>query len=105
MAKQRERQLALQYRKKGKSIGDMSRELGVSKSTVSGWCKDIQLSPAQIKKIAANSKHHATAALLTAAEKQRAERQQNISKMRIEGASLTGHLSDRNSGLPTVIHV
>lgn len=51
MAKTKEKQLARKLRKEGKSILDISRILRVSKSSVSLWCRDIELTPEQLKQL------------------------------------------------------
>jgi transcriptional regulator with XRE-family HTH domain len=48
MAKSQERIKARQLRKKGKSIRDIARQLKISRSSASLWCRDISLSKAQI---------------------------------------------------------
>ena len=87
---------ALTLRKSGYSIGAIAKKLSVSKSTVSGWCRDIALSEKQILLIAERSKHHATANLLFASEKQRKERQRNTEKMEKMGKREIGKLSLRD---------
>ena len=47
MAKFEERILARKLRNEGKSIGNIAKIVGVSKSTVSLWCNDIFLSELQ----------------------------------------------------------
>lgn len=49
MAKFAEKIKAQALRKKGKSIKQIARTLKLSKSTVSVWCRDIELSPKQIQ--------------------------------------------------------
>lgn len=43
------KQKARELRKKGKSYSEIIQKLTLSKSTVSGWCKDIKLSKLQIE--------------------------------------------------------
>lgn len=43
MAKTKEFNIARSLREDGVSIRDIAKRLSVSKSTVSGWCKDIVL--------------------------------------------------------------
>ncbi len=40
-----------QSRKAGQSIGEISKRFGLSKSTVSAWCFDVTLTPAQQEKL------------------------------------------------------
>lgn len=42
---------AISLRKKGKSYGEISEKLGMPKSTLSGWLKNIELAPQQKKRI------------------------------------------------------
>lgn len=51
MAKVREKELARKYRKSGRSIKSIARELLVSSSSVSIWCEDIRLTPVQIRNL------------------------------------------------------
>lgn len=55
MAKYRQRIKAREFRKKGESIKEIAKKIGVSKSTVSLWCNDIELS-IKHKKILAKKK-------------------------------------------------
>ncbi len=54
MAKTKEKQLARKLRKEGRSLLDISRSLHVSKSSVSLWCRDIELTPEQLQKLHAS---------------------------------------------------
>ncbi len=51
MAKSEERNLALRLRKQGKSLSEISQIVGACKSTVSLWCRDIELTKTQLKKL------------------------------------------------------
>lgn len=51
MAKSKERLKARRLRRDGKSVKSIAREIGVSKSSVSLWCGDIQLSDSQIAEL------------------------------------------------------
>lgn len=96
MAKIKEKEQAIILRKKGKSISYIAKELLVSKSTVSIWCKDITLSRRQINIIAAKTKHESTKALLFAAEQKRNERIIKTAQMKKIGSEEVGKLSDRD---------
>jgi hypothetical protein len=96
MAKQYEKDIAQNMRRRGASISHIAKKLKVSKSTVSIWCKDITLSPSQIEHIAQTSKHHATLALLMASEKQRAVRMQNTNLATQKGKESVGTLTKRD---------
>lgn len=45
---------SVELRKSGKSIKSIARELNISKSTASLWCRGIKLSPIQIEKLRLN---------------------------------------------------
>lgn len=90
------REKALEMRARGTSIGQISRELGVSKSTVSLWCKNIALSQSQIEAIHTGMRKAGTRALLLVAEKKRAERMRAIEHFKRIGAKDVGRLSKRD---------
>lgn len=54
---------AKKLRKSGKSLADIGRILGVAKSSVSIWCRDIKLADSQIKKLKNNNRGSALGAL------------------------------------------
>lgn len=49
--KLRERILAVNLRKKGKSYSEIRKKIKVSKSTLTAWLRDIELSPSQKKRL------------------------------------------------------
>lgn len=51
MAKSKQKIKALELREKGESIKQIAKRVRVSKSTASIWCRDIILTPAQIKNL------------------------------------------------------
>jgi len=97
MAKILQREEARLLRKSGYSISRIAKDLSVSKSTASCWCRDIPLTIRQMEKIAIDSKHHATKSLLIAAERQRADRQRSILFSTTKGHSTVGVLSSRDT--------
>ncbi len=96
MAKILEREQALALRVEGTSISDIAAQLRVSKSTVSGWCRDIPLSAQAIQEIAKKSNRKSTNALLAYSESLRTERQERIDLSMNQGAKKLGTLSDRD---------
>ncbi len=96
MAKSNIKIKAIALRKDGHSITEIAKQFSVSKSTVSLWCKNISLTEKQIRKIAEMSQHHATFALLKAAEAQRKKRVADIARSSAEGRALVGSLSKRD---------
>ncbi|TSD03712.1 MAG: Uncharacterized protein Athens071426_106 [Parcubacteria group bacterium Athens0714_26] len=51
MAKQEEKQTAIELRKQGKSYSQIKQALKVSKSTLSNWLKNFPLAPKQLEKL------------------------------------------------------
>ncbi|OHB11476.1 MAG: hypothetical protein A3G05_00450 [Candidatus Zambryskibacteria bacterium RIFCSPLOWO2_12_FULL_45_14] len=83
-------------RKKGGSIYDIARKLGLRPTTVSYWCKDIKLSDSLIRRISDEGKKKARAAMLVYTEKQRTGRLQRQTMERKTGKKLLGRLSRRD---------
>lgn len=96
MAKFKEKNEAILLRKEGWSISDISKKVSVSKSTVSGWCKDIVLTEKAIQKIAKQSHRKSTGALLRYSERIRAQRQLNTQASEQLGKKRLGVLSERD---------
>lgn len=96
MAKNHERELALTLRKKGTSITDIAKKLNVSKSTISYWCRDIELSPTQIKILANKSKIKGVESFLKIAEEKRCLRKKSIEEAAKRAKSRLGKLSNRD---------
>jgi transcriptional regulator with XRE-family HTH domain len=55
MARKKDKQKALEYRKKGYSYSQIKEKLGISKSTLSGWLCDMPLSEKRIRELRDNS--------------------------------------------------
>ena len=72
---------AIKMRKSGMSLGDIVKNLGISKSTVSLWCKDMFLSESAIKRIKTQGKVKSVQGLLRYSELKRKERiERNIDR-------------------------
>lgn len=54
MAKSKQRMEAMSLRKSGMSVKSIAENLGVSKSSVSTWCRDIELTEEQIRRLHKN---------------------------------------------------
>jgi transcriptional regulator with XRE-family HTH domain len=78
MAKFLQKIEARKLRSQGKSVNDIARDLEVSKSTVSIWCRDINLSKKQIDKLIASKEKGITLGRLKGAAMQRQKRLDNI---------------------------
>jgi len=51
MAKSKEKNEAIKLRKRGKSIKDIAKKLKIAKSTISLWCRDIELTSQQLSEL------------------------------------------------------
>ncbi len=96
MAKILEQEKARVLRKKGLSIGNIANEIGVSKSTVSYWCRDIVLSHAQVKHLGKQQKTAAVTALLAYAERRRRDRISRTNHLFKRGSLDVGKVSKRD---------
>ena len=95
MAKFKERIKVRQLRLEGASINDIAQKLGLSKSTVSYWCKDIRLSPQQIEKLVQRQLSASYKGRLKAVEKKRFNRLQEIEQLKWSGRKEIGKLNKR----------
>jgi len=87
---------AKRMRKSGKSLGDISKKLNVTKSTLSFWCKDMILTESTIRKIQTKGKLKSIRGLLRYSEFKRKERIERNILQRQEGATILGTLSSRD---------
>jgi len=87
---------AKRMRQNGISLGDISRKLNITKSTLSFWCKDMILSESAIRKIKAKGKLKSVRGLLRYSELKRKNRIERNITQKQEGATLLGVLSDRD---------
>lgn len=92
MAKAKEKIKARELRRQGKSIVKIAKEVGVTRGTVSIWCRDIELTEEQKRVFKEQSKTGCLAAN-EANKKERLERQQ---KYQQEGQQEIGDISDRD---------
>lgn len=90
----KERVMAL--RKQGQSIGSIALVFGISKSTVSSWCKNISLTQKQVDKIFNKAKEKSIRALIKYQELARASRQSKIVELTKEGIKDVGELFARD---------
>lgn len=96
MAKSSERNKAISYRQGGKSIKEIADKLGVSKSTVSIWCKDIILTANQIEKLHAKMVKGSYAGRLKGAKLQHEKRLKKENEAKEKAEKYVGKLSDRD---------
>lgn len=88
--------LARNLRKQGKSLGEISQELGIAKSSLSNWCSDIALSSKQIEEILKKEHLGIRRGQLVAAENKRKERRERVDKYQLDAIHDVGVLSNRD---------
>ncbi|MEK7519492.1 MAG: hypothetical protein AAB565_01770 [Patescibacteria group bacterium] len=96
MAKTKERNLALKFRREGKSIKDIARKIKVSKGTVSLWCRDVFLSESQIVKLREKMIKGGYEGRLKGARMQYEQRIEREKEFREHGLKKIGRLSERD---------
>ncbi len=90
------KETAKSMRERGMSLGDISKTLNVTKSTLSFWCKDIILTEPLILKIKTKGKLKSIRGLLRYSELKRKERVDRNNLHKQEGVKMLGTLSDRD---------
>ena len=96
MTKSPEKNKAIGLRKKGESIKDIAKKIGIAKSTVSLWCRDIELTSRQINKLHKKMSQCGYVGRLNGARMQYERRMEKINKFKNEGMELVGNLSHRD---------
>jgi transcriptional regulator with XRE-family HTH domain len=96
MAKTQEKNLALRFRKNGRSIKDIAKGIGVSKSTVSLWCRDVCLSKSQMLKLRKKMIKGGYEGRLKGARMQYERRIEREKEFRKQGLEKIGRLSERD---------
>lgn len=95
MAKYWERIKARELRRCGESIGDIRRKLGVAKSSVSVWCRDIVLTDEQVEKLVEKDRKAGAYARMRAAESLRMERVKREAELRRCGEDKVEQISEK----------
>jgi len=96
MAKSIEKNKALYFRQKGKSIKEIAKKIGVAKSTVSLWCRDIKLTADQLKNLHKRMIWGSYKGRLKGARIQYEKRLKRIKDAEDNGIKIIGKLSDRD---------
>lgn len=96
MARFIEKNKALKLRRKGKSINEIAAELSIAKSTVSSWCRDVQLGLKQIERLAKRQKSGSYKGRMKFLERIRRERIEEVALMREKGIKDVGNLIKRD---------
>jgi len=88
--------LAQKLRRKGLSISEIAKKLGMHKSgSISKWCRDIVLTSKQIEKLAKKQESGSYKGRIIAVEKLRKDRLKEVELTRREGINEIGKLSKR----------
>jgi hypothetical protein len=95
MAKSYERLQARKLRTGGESIKVIAKKLGVSPSSVSLWCRNIKLSPSQIKELERRFKDPNYGNRLGYALKQQRKRILKTKRLKKQGIKEVGNLTKR----------
>ena len=96
MARTIDREQALKLRKQGMSIGDISKALNASKSSVSQWCRNISLSEKQITVLLEKKNRLGTRQFLKIAEQRKQQRIVSTQEEEALGAQLVNTISKRD---------
>lgn len=96
MAKSTERNNALLLRKQGKSIKEIAQRVGVSKSSASLWCRDIELTPQQVEALDKKMLYGSYRGRIIAAQLKKQEKSARVTKMKEDGCSLLGIVTPRD---------
>ena len=84
MARTKDKERVLALRKKGHSYSMIKEELGISKSTLSGWLKDLPLSDKRISELQSNSQIRIEKSRITKQKKKDARRKDVYNKVAID---------------------
>jgi len=96
VAKTREKNKAIILRRKGRSIKEIAKKVGVVKSTVSFWCRDIELTSKQIEELHKKMIKGSYKGRMKGARIQYERRIKKIKKYDKEGIKQIGRLSNRD---------
>jgi transcriptional regulator with XRE-family HTH domain len=92
----KEKKLAIQLRKKGLSYNQIKEKVGVSKSTISLWCRDIGLSKNLLEQLQKNKIKGAALGRLKGSQKQKQDRINRERNIRTRAIKELNNLSNRD---------
>lgn len=96
MAKSLLRLKSREFRKKGLGIKTIAHKLDVSASTVSLWCRDVQLTPDQIEKLSQNARDPYYGGRAAHIAKQKKLREEKVKKLLDQGVKDVGGMNKRD---------
>lgn len=95
MAKSREKLLAREMRRRGKSIREIAKKVLVARGTASLWCRDIVLTKDQLESLAERDKRGAAKGRIVAAELAKQRKNERVICNKGVGFRRIGNLSKR----------
>lgn len=87
--------MAREMRRKGESIREIAKKVGVTKGSVSLWCRDVALSEAQTQLLIQRDRKGGEIGRICAAKAKKEERSQRQTRYGELGANSVGRLSTR----------
>ena len=96
MAKSEEKNRALELRQRGMGVRDIAKRIGIAKSTVSLWCRDIELTPVQIQHLHEKWICGGYYGRMKGARMQHRQRLERMAIFQKQGMDLIGKLSNRD---------
>lgn len=96
MAKFEKRLIAIRLRRAGQSIRSIAMRLGVSKSTVSVWCRDLQLTRAQKLRLMKNAIRAGHRGRMMGAQRNKEKKREQIEFYKQLGKQDVGKLTTRD---------
>src|SRR3989344_4900845 len=96
MAKSKERLEAIKLRRGGESINIIAKKVNVSKSTVSLWCRDLNLTTAQRELLRKNAIAAGHRGRMIGAELNKKKKEELIDSYEKTGVLQLGKLSERD---------
>lgn len=95
MAKSRERLLARELRRKGESIREIAKKVGISRGSSSVWCRDIILTNDQLEALVQRDKLGGARGRVVAAELAKKRKNERVSFNKNVGFEKIGVISNR----------
>lgn len=96
MAKSKEKNKALDLRQEGQSIKEIAKKLKIAKSTVSLWCRDIELTAVQVKRLHERMVKGGYEGRMAGARAQYEQRLKRTKELKKQGRERLGKLSARD---------
>jgi hypothetical protein len=87
---------AYELRRRGESIGDIAKKLEVAKSTVSVWCRNLELSAVQENRIKENAYKKGHRGRLIGAQRNREKKLLRVKEAQTKAKKMVSEISDRD---------